>query len=65
MKTWILSGVIFFSGLSAGTSWGQISVDDTDETRREAFEERRQQRQERRENAQGQRQERREPRWAR
>ena len=53
----ILSGPIIFSGLFAGMGWAQIAVEDTEETRREAFEERRQQRQEHRENAQGQRQE--------
>ena len=58
----IISGVIIFSGFIAGTGWAQIAVEDTEETRREAFEERRQQRQERRENAQGQRQERRDNR---
>lgn len=61
MKTWILSGLIIFSGFSTGTSWGQIAVEDT---RRQAFEERRQQMQEqqqqRREEIQQRREEQRE-----
>ncbi|MEK9629027.1 MAG: hypothetical protein VW455_08395 [Nitrospinota bacterium] len=40
-----LLGAVLFVALSAGTGWGQISIEDTEETRRETFEERRQQRQ--------------------
>jgi hypothetical protein len=42
----ILSGAIIFYGFIAGTGLAQIALEDTEETRREAFEERRQKRQE-------------------
>ena len=34
---WILLGIMIFSGFSASTGWSQVAVEDTEETRREAF----------------------------